>query len=109
MAWLLREGQVLASLDVARSHAERARGLVGREGLDGAVLIRRARVAHAFGVRFPIDVAYLDHDLVVLRTLRLRPFMIAAPSLRARDVLVARDGAFARWSLKAGDRLEIKE
>jgi len=109
MAWLLREGQVLASLDVAETLAERVRGLVGRADLEGAMLFRGARGAHAIGVRFPLDVAYLDHELVVLRTLRLRPFGVAVPNLKARDVLVASDGAFARWSLEAGDRLEIKE
>ena len=40
MPWLLREGEVLATLEVADSFAGRARGLLGRDGIDGALLIR---------------------------------------------------------------------
>ncbi|MDA8039970.1 MAG: DUF192 domain-containing protein [Actinomycetota bacterium] len=109
MAWLLRDGQVLASLDIAGSFTERVEGLLKRRELDVAVLLRHKRIAHAIGLHFPVDVAFLDRDLLVTRTRRLKPYRVARPSLSARNVLVAGEGAFERWSLKAGDRLEIKE
>jgi hypothetical protein len=56
-----------------------------------------------------VDVAFLDRDLVVLHTLRLRRYWLALPRLRTRSVLEAEAGAFERWGLKVGDRLEIQE
>ena len=44
------------------------RGLLGRDGIDGAMLLRPARSVHSVGMRFPIDVAFCDQDLVVVRT-----------------------------------------
>lgn len=108
MAWLLRDGEVLASLEVASSRAERRRGLLGRDGLDGALLIERARSVHSFGMRFPIDVAFCDADLEVLRTTRLVPQRVTAPVRRARQVLEAEAGSFEHWHLRAGDRLEVR-
>lgn len=108
MAWLLRDGQVLASLEIADSLVERVKGPLGRDRSNGALLIRRVKGAHGFGVRSSLDVAYLDAKLVVVRTRRMRPFTVAPPIMRARDVLLAEDGAFERWSLKRGDHLEIK-
>lgn len=109
MAWLLRDGEVLASVEVARTRAERMRGLVGRDGIRGALLIVRARQVHTFGVRFPIDVAFCDREMVVLRTVRLRPNRISRVVLRARYVLEAEAGTFERWGLRPGQRLEVKE
>ena len=68
MGWLLREGEVLASLEVADTRPARRRGLLGRDSIDGALLLVPARSVHTIGMRFPIDVAWLDGDLTVLRT-----------------------------------------
>ena len=62
MAWLVSEARVFASAEVADSRSARRRGLLGRDGLDGALVIQRCRWIHTLGMRFPIDVAYLDHD-----------------------------------------------
>jgi uncharacterized membrane protein (UPF0127 family) len=109
MAWLLRDDEVLASLDVARTRAARRRGLLGRSGIEGALLLEPASAVHTLGMRFAIDVAFLDGDCVVLRTVRMRPHRIGMPTPRAQRVLEAEAGAFARWNLKPGDRLEIRE
>ena len=108
MPWLLREGEVLAAVDVAESFGDRLRGLLGREGLDGALVLRPARSVHTLGMRFPIDVAFCDRDLVVLDTVSLPPYRMTLPRWRARCVLEAEAGAFERWRLRRGDRLEIK-
>lgn len=109
MAWLVRDGEVLASLEVARGVRERARGLLGRDSFEGALLIERTRAVHTIGMRFPIDVAFLDRSLRVLDTVApLRPWRLTRPRLRARHVLEAPAGAFERWHLRPGDVLEIK-
>lgn len=106
--WLLRDGEVLAAIEMAESWRERSRGLLGRDGVDGAFLLRPARSVHSLGMRFTIDVALCDRDLLVLRTICLRPGRVTRPSLRCACVIEAESGAFERWRLKAGDRLEVR-
>ena len=108
-AWLLREGEVLAALEVAESREERVRGLLGREGIDGAILLRPARSVHSVGMAFTIDVAFCTKDLVVLRTICMRPNRMTRPALRGGCVIEAECGSFERWKLRVGDRLEIRE
>ena len=108
-AWLLRDGEVLAAVEVTESRQERMQGLLDREGIDGAILLRPARSVHSVGMQFPLDVAVCDKDLVVLRTLSLRPGRLTRPSLRGSCIIEAEKGAFARWDLRPGDRLEIRE
>jgi uncharacterized membrane protein (UPF0127 family) len=107
--WLVRDGQVLASLEVATSMKDRTRGLLGRDGIEGALLVKPARSVHTLGMRFAIDVAYLDHDLRVLRTRTMHPWRMGRPVLSARAVLEAEAGAFSSWALAVGDALEIRD
>ncbi|MFZ0170776.1 MAG: DUF192 domain-containing protein [Acidimicrobiales bacterium] len=109
MAWLLRDGQVLASLEIADTFLSRNRGLLGRSGTAGAMLLTHTRGVHSVGMRFAIDVAFLDKGLVVVDTVTLRRHWMARPRLHTRSVLEAEAGAFERWGLKVGDRLEVKE
>ena len=108
MAWLLRDGEVLASIEVASSRSDRRRGLLGRDGFEGALLIERARSVHSIGMRFPLDVAFCDAELHVLRTTRLRAHRLTMPVLRATQVIEAQAGMFAHWGLVPGDHLEIR-
>jgi uncharacterized protein len=108
MAWLTRDGEVLATLEVSSSALARLKGGVGRCPPDRALLLRPPLVLHTLGQPSGVDVAFCDHDLQVLTTLWLRRWRVARPRVRARHVVVARAGAFERWRLVAGDRLEIK-
>ena len=114
MAWLVRDGEVLASLEVATSWRDRRKGLIGRDGIDGALLLRPARSVHTLGMRFPIDVAFCrpdpdnDEGLVVVRTVGLGRHRLGRPCLRARCAIEAEAGAFERWRLRPGDHLEVK-
>ena len=107
--WLLRDGEVLATLEVAETREERMRGLLGREGIDGAILLRPARSVHSVGMAFSIDVAFCTKDLLVLRIICLRPGRMTRPSLRGGCVIEAESGSFGRWKLQPGNRLEIRE
>ena len=108
MAWLLRDGEVLASVEVADGVRTRVIGLLGRDGYEGALLLKPARSVHTVGMRFPIDVAFCDRDLVVLEVVSLGRFRMTRPRWRARCVIEAERGAFERWGLRPGDRLEVK-
>ncbi|HAM03711.1 MAG TPA: hypothetical protein DCQ30_16020, partial [Acidimicrobiaceae bacterium] len=58
--WVLREGDVLATAEVAEGLLARARGLAGRPGYEGALFLPHTRSVHSLGMRFAIDVAFLD-------------------------------------------------
>ena len=107
MPQLVCNGRVVGPLEIATSMDARSRGLLGRDGIDGAMLLRPAATAHTFRMRFDLDVAFCDRDLVVLRTVTMRRNRLAWPQRRGRAVLEAEAGAFARWGLRPGTRLEI--
>ncbi len=101
---------MLATLEVADSRKSRRKGLVGRDGIDGALLLSPVRLGvHSFGMRFELDVAFCDRELIVRRTMCLKPLRMTRPSWRAPVVIEAQAGAFERWHLEVGDQLEIKE
>lgn len=95
-------------LEVASSFARRSRGLLGRDGLAGALLLTPAQGVHTLGMRFAIDVAYLDRRLTVLAVRTMPPGRLGRPRLRARHVLEAEAGAFAGWGVRPGVRLGVR-
>ena len=56
------DGLVLASAEVAADRKARNKGLLGRDGFEGAFVVEGCRWIHTFGMRFPLDVAYLDEQ-----------------------------------------------
>jgi len=108
MTWLLRNGDVLATAEVVESWTGRAKGLLGRDGYEGAMVLPHTRSVHTVGMRFAIDVAFCDRDLVVLGVARVEPLRLALPRRRCRTVIEAEAGSFGRWDLRAGDRLDLR-
>lgn len=106
--WLVLGDRVLASVEVAADRRARRRGLLGRDGVSGALLLTPARSVHTFGMRFAIDVAHLDVDGRVLRVTTMAPNRLGRPVVAARSVLEAEAGAFARWGVGVGDGLEVR-
>ena len=108
MTWLLRDGDVLAAAEVAVGLAQRTKGLIGRTDYEGALVLPRTRSVHTFGMRFPIDVAICDKEMVVVGVTKLRPGRISVPRRGGRSVVEAQAGAFERWGLRVGDKLELR-
>ena len=109
MAWLVTEGRVLASCESATDRKARRRGLLGRDGIEGALVLRNCRWVHTLGMRFAVDVAYLDQTGIVVKTVHMRRHRVGAPVWRARSVVEAQEGAFGRWGLRVGDVVELRE
>jgi uncharacterized protein len=107
--WLVRDGEVLAAAEVTRTRRERGRGLLGRDSYTGALIFRPCRQVHTMGMRFAIDVAFCDADGAVLRIRSIKPWRISPLVWRSAFVIEAESGAFARWALRIGDRVEVKE
>lgn len=106
-AWLLCDGSAVAAVELAGSYRARARGLLGRDGIDGAILLSPASSVHTLRMRFPIDVAYVTRDLRVLAVVGMRTNRIGMIRPRARHVLEAEWGAFERWGIRPGSQLEL--
>jgi uncharacterized membrane protein (UPF0127 family) len=109
VAWLVSDARVLASVEVASTSRARRRGLLGRDGVDGAVVLRPCRWVHTIGMRFPLDVAYVDGDGAVVRVARMPRHRMSRPVWKAAWVIEAEAGAFERWGLRLGDVVELRD
>jgi uncharacterized membrane protein (UPF0127 family) len=106
--WLVHDGKVLATLEVATARRDRMRGLLGRDHVEGALQLDPARSVHTFRMRMAIDVAFCDRDLRVLRVVTMRPNRLGLPVWKARSVIEAEAGSFERWGVVEGDQLEVR-
>ena len=108
MPWLVRGDDVLAAAEVAVTRRGRARGLMGREDLEGALVLRPCRQVHTFGMRFPIDVAFCDRYGFVLHRVTMQPRRASRLVWRSYFAIEAPAGSFERWKLEPGDVVEVK-
>ncbi len=110
MAVVVREGVPLGAAEVAADRRARRRGLLGRDGVDGVLVLEPCRQVHTFGMRFPIDVAFCASDGRVLRVLSaMRPGRVSSVVWRARRALEGEAGLFARWNLRPGDLVTVED
>ncbi|MBL1288544.1 hypothetical protein B046DRAFT_03590 [Streptomyces sp. LamerLS-316] len=94
-------------LRIAASYRARTRGLLGADGVEGALLITPCGGVHTFRMRFTIDVAYLDRKFNVLAVRTMRPGRLGLPRIRARHVVESEAGAMERWGLRPGTRVRV--
>ena len=97
--------------EIPESAFGRARGLLGRDGLEPGqgMLIDRAGSVHMLFMRFPIDVVFVNRDwhVVAIRH-NLRPWRVAG----ARHAVAALElpaGAAAEAGIEEGDVLALEE
>ena len=108
MAWIVRGEDVLAAAEVAVTRRQRRMGLMGRDEIEGVLVLRPCRQVHSFRMRFPIDVAFCDRDGFVLHTASLAARRVSRPVPRAYFAIEAPAGAFDRWKLVVGDIIEVR-
>jgi uncharacterized protein len=108
--WLVTDDKrVLASTEVADARSARRRGLLGRDGLEGALVLRPCRWVHTIGMRFAIDIAFVDEAGTVVKTMHMSPRRVGVPVWQASHVIEAEAGAFSRWGLRVGDVIEVRD
>lgn len=86
---------------------ERTRGLLGRPALQRGegMLIRECRLVHTLGMRYALDLVFLDqHGCVKKIVDNLRPARMAG-SLQAHQTLELAPGTLSTMALKTGDTL----
>jgi hypothetical protein len=103
MAWLLREGEVLASC-VTLNARPFARVPVGI--LEGSQVLPAQRVC--FVRRSGADIAVLDCEQIVITLVSVGSLRPVFTRGTGEKIIVAQYGAFSRWNLAIGDRLEIR-
>jgi uncharacterized membrane protein (UPF0127 family) len=108
MPWLVNDGRVVASLEIADSRRSRRVGLLGRDGIDGALLLTPARSVHTIRMRFAIDVVHLDRNLVVLSVVTMKPGRIGRWRRRCHSIIETEAGCVRVWDIHSGDHLEIR-
>ncbi len=95
----------------AASAPERMRGLLGRPPLahDEGMLIEACGMVHTFGMKYRLDLAFLDSLGRVCKLVHeLRPARCAG-SFRAKSTLELAPGTLEKTRLRIGDRLNWQE
>ena len=59
-----------SSVCVATSAIARLKGLLGTQSFDGQMLLAPCRDVHTVGMRYPIDVAFVDGKGMVVKVVR---------------------------------------
>lgn len=101
-----RQTWLVTNLRVADTFFRRAIGLMGRTALDPGegLWIIPCQSIHTFGMRFPIDVLFLDrHGRVVKLISELKPRRLVLPVMAATSVLELPAGTIARTATEVGD------
>lgn len=111
--------RVVLKVELARTHAERERGLMNRRSL-------AAKAAMAFlypephrggywmkDTLIPLDIAFADARGKILRIFTMQPCRrdpcrIYDPRVAYRSVLEVNAGAFRRWRVRADDRITVR-
>lgn len=96
----------------AGTFLSRLAGLLGTAGIEegGGLWIVPCRGVHTLGMRYPIDVAFLDARGVVVGILEgLPPNRVGRVFRDARGALELRAGTIAATGTEPGDRLELEE
>lgn len=101
--------QVAKSVEIAATRASRRRGLLGRHRLAdaSAMLLAPCAAVHTVGMRFAIDVVFVDRQGYALKVVRdLRPWRIALAA-GARAVIEMPAGSLRWGDVLPGDRLYL--
>lgn len=104
-----RSATLADDLEVAISSAKRSKGLLGRTSLPagGGLWIAPCESVHMFGMRFSIDLIYVDRALRVKKvTDTIRPWRISA-CLTAHSVFELPAGIVRSTGTRPGDQLAI--
>jgi hypothetical protein len=104
-----RETELAASVELANRSAARRKGLLGRDFLlaGEGIWILPCQAVHTVGMRFPIDLVYLDRNLLVRKVRsNVHPWRLSA-CVSAHSVLELAAGTIQETQTNRGDQLEI--
>src|SRR6202042_3917805 len=108
-----RQAYLATELALADTHWSRLRGLMGASETDfgdgRGIWIVPCHGVHTLAMRFPIDVAYLDQNRIVIHMERgLRPWRFAPVRMQAASVLELPSQVLSETGTEMGDKIEIR-
>ena len=105
---LTRQVELASCVEVADDGAKRRKGLLGRDQLPAGegLWIVPCEAVHTFGMRFAIDLVYLDARMRVRKVRSSVPPWRLSACLSAHSVLELAPGTICRTQTKPGDMLE---
>jgi uncharacterized membrane protein (UPF0127 family) len=106
---LTRRTVLADCVEVAGHGAARRKGLLGRDGLSAGegLWIVPCESVHTIGMRFPIDLVYLDRNKKVKKIRSgVAPWRLSA-CLSAHSVIELASGTIQTTQTRAGDKLEF--
>ena len=104
---LTRQTELAHSLEVAKSSARRSKGLLGRRGLalGEGLWIVPCEAVHTFGMKFSIDLVYLDRKHRVRKIRHSVPPWRLSACLVAHSILELPAGTLRKTLTEPGDQL----
>jgi uncharacterized protein len=114
------DGEKEIAVEIADTDDERAVGLMGRTSLPadaGMLFVYPGPTEGAYWMKdtlIPLSIAFYDMDGTILRILDMEPCRrdpcpVYDPGVRYAGALEVNQGAFERWGVREGDRLELRE
>jgi uncharacterized membrane protein (UPF0127 family) len=103
---------IVDRLERPKTWLGRTRGLLGRRALDAGegLWLERCWGIHTVGMRFPLDVLFLDDDLKVVGFEHgARPGRLAIMNAKAKHVVEMPEGTLKTADLLLGDRVRLFE
>jgi uncharacterized membrane protein (UPF0127 family) len=100
---------VATTVEIAATRTTRRRGLLGRDGLPdaSAMVLAPCAAVHTAGMRFPIDVVFVDRQGYAVKVVRnLQPWRIALAT-SGRAVIEMPAGTLRWGQVLLGDRLYL--
>ena len=106
-----RDSILATEADIADTSRKRRVGLLKHTSLPPGqgLWIAPCEAIHTFGMKFPIDVIFLDRQRKVLKTRQNMPRGRISASLWAHSVLELPAGAIAGTATQPGDQLEFEK
>ncbi len=106
---LTRHAVLADCVDVADNGTTRRKGLLGRSGLPAGegLWIVPCESVHTFGMKFPIDLVYLDRKKKVKKVSSNVPPWRLSACLSAYSVLELASGTIHTTQTRPGDTLEF--
>ncbi len=107
---LSKGNMLLDNVRIANSFFSRLKGLLEVERLEvgQGLIITPCNSIHTFGMKFPIDVAFVDKNHVVIHIMANIPSGKISPIVKgAKYVIEARAGEYNAKNLEVGDKIEI--
>lgn len=111
MIRIRHHGEVLACVRHANTFWTRMVGLLSTPHLEPGegLLIEPCNSVHMLGMRYPLDIVFLDRAGVVVALETLRPWEVGRVHWKANRAIELVAGELSRHGVNVGDTLELEQ